>query len=125
MCTWVHLPRFVDKIRLHAAGKLPPDYQENFCKGFDGYWLEAGGVNKDEFLELVRKSKNDTEVVQWVNAYVQKSPQEIEAFNQRVLNRGRNDDATPRLVQRKKELGLDRPEIQTFVDLIDADEGRL
>jgi hypothetical protein len=26
---WVHLPRFIDKIRLHLAGKLPPDYQEN------------------------------------------------------------------------------------------------
>src|SRR5690242_549342 len=30
---WMHLPRFVDKIRLHLADKLHPDYQPNFCKG--------------------------------------------------------------------------------------------
>src|SRR4051794_11770283 len=30
MAGWVYLPRFVDKIRLHLAGKLDPDYQENF-----------------------------------------------------------------------------------------------
>src|SRR3974377_1311737 len=41
MCGWMHLPRFIDKIRLHLAGKLPPDYQPNFCKGFDAFWLET------------------------------------------------------------------------------------
>ena len=44
MCGWVHLPRFIDKVRLHLAGKLHPDYQANFGKGFDGLWLEAAGV---------------------------------------------------------------------------------
>ena len=40
MCGWMHLPRYVDKIRLHLAGKLHKDYQDNFGKGFDGWWLE-------------------------------------------------------------------------------------
>ena len=35
MCGWMHLPRYIDKIRLHLAGKLHPDYQENLGKGFD------------------------------------------------------------------------------------------
>jgi Domain of unknown function (DUF5069) len=26
MCGWVHLPRYIDKIRLYLAGKLHPDY---------------------------------------------------------------------------------------------------
>jgi len=125
MLGWVHLPRFVDKVRLISAGKLPPDYQENFCKGFDGHWLEASGANKDAFLEAVRRAKNDAEVAQWVRENVKKSPQEIEAFNTRVLTRGKNDETSERLAQRKKEVGVDRPEVQTFVDLIDADEGRL
>src|ERR1051326_9597077 len=42
MAGWVYLPRFIDKIRLHLAGKLPPDYQENFTKGFYG----EGGEKK-------------------------------------------------------------------------------
>src|SRR5438093_250931 len=62
MCGWVHLPRFIDKIRLHLAGKLPPDYQANFCKGFDGRWLELAGVDAQQFIEVVRNSITDGEV---------------------------------------------------------------
>jgi hypothetical protein len=36
MCRWMHLPRFIDKVRLHLAGKLHADYQGNLRKGFDG-----------------------------------------------------------------------------------------
>ena len=52
MCGWMHLPRFVDKIRLHLAGKLHPDYQQNFCKAFDQWWMEAAGVDKDSFIKI-------------------------------------------------------------------------
>lgn len=37
---WMHLPRYLDKIRLHLAGKLHADYQENLGKGFDGLWCQ-------------------------------------------------------------------------------------
>src|SRR5437762_11073001 len=66
MCGWMHLPRFVDKIRLHQAGKLHPDYQPNFCKGFDGLWLETAGVQAHAFIEVVRLSITDGEVCDWV-----------------------------------------------------------
>src|SRR6266581_3875090 len=59
---WMHLPRFVDKIRLHLAGKLHADYQANFCKGFDGLWLETAGVGAEPFIEVVRRSITDGEV---------------------------------------------------------------
>jgi hypothetical protein len=32
MCGWMHLPRYIDKIRLHLAGKLHADYQPNLGK---------------------------------------------------------------------------------------------
>ena len=66
MCGWMHLPRFIDKIRLHLAGKLHPDYQPNFCKGFDGLWLETAGVEAKQFIEVVRNSLTDGEVCDWV-----------------------------------------------------------
>ena len=33
MCGWMHLPRFIDKIRLDLAGQLHPDYRKNLPKG--------------------------------------------------------------------------------------------
>ena len=125
MAGWVYLPRFIDKIRLHLAGQLPPDYQENLTKGFDGAWLKAAGLTADKFIEVVKGTITDGEVYDWVRANVRKLPVEKAAFKTFILNRGRNDEASDRLRQRKEEAGLEkRAEIQTFVDFIDADEGR-
>jgi hypothetical protein len=127
MAGWVHLPRFVDKIRLHLAGKLHPEYQENFTKGFDERWLKATGVDAQEFIAVVKSSLTDGEVCDWVRKNVRKSEAEKAAFNQFVLNRGNDaDDAKARLQQRKQEAGLaDRDDLQVFVDFIDADEKRI
>ena len=61
MCGWMHLPRYIDKIRLHLAGKLHADYQPNFGKGFDGLWLEFAGVDEKQFVEVVRNSITDSQ----------------------------------------------------------------
>ena len=83
-------------------------------------------MNKEIFLEAVRAAKDDAAVEQWVRTNIRKAPAEIEAFNRFVLDRGRSDEMSARLVERKKESGLEgRTDIQTFVDFIDADEGRL
>lgn len=127
MCGWVHLPRFIDKIRLHFAGKLTGEYAENFTKGFDGLWLQAAGVEPDDFMEVVKNSITDGQVADWVRANVKKSEEEKRQLNDFVLNRGRdNPEAAARLDQRKKECGLEhRADVKTFVDFIDADEGRI
>ena len=127
MCGWLHLPRFIDKIRLHLAGKLHADYQENFTKGFDGAWLKAAGVTAEQMIEVVKNSVTDGQVADWVAKTVKKTDAEKAAFNNFVLKRGQDDDATKaRLKMRKEEAGLShRDEITTFVDFIDADEKRL
>jgi hypothetical protein len=127
MSGWAYLPRFVDKIRLHLAGKLHADYQENLTKGFDGAWLKAAGVSAESFIEVVKNSITDGQVADWVAKNVKKTDAEKKAFNDFVLNRGRDDDASKaRLKMRKEESGLShRDEIQTFVDYIDADEKRI
>jgi len=128
MAGWVYLPRFIDKVRLHLAGKLPPDDQENFTKGFDGQWLKAAGLSADPFIELVKNSITDGEVCDWVRANVKKTDAEKSAFANFVLNRGRENDSAirERLELRKKQAGVaHRADIQTFVDMIDADEGRI
>ena len=127
MCGWLHLPRFIDKIRLHLAGKLHPDYQPNFCKGFDGLWLELAGVQADQFIEVVRNSITDGQVCDWVLKNVNKPDSAKAAQRERMLNYPGKDDAEgqARLRMRKENAGLaHRDDIRSFVDFIDADEKR-
>jgi hypothetical protein len=128
MCGWMHLPRFIDKIRLHLSGKLHPDYQANFCKGFDGVWLERAGVDAQTLIEVVRNSITDGQVCDWVRMHVKKSETDIAAHRDRMLSYPKKDDPEmqARLKMRKENAGLaHRDDIQTFVDFIDADEKRL
>ena len=128
MCGWTHLPRFIDKIRLHLAGKLASDYQPNFCKGFDGLWLETAEVKAEEFIEVVKKSITDGEVCDWVLKNVKKPESVKTAHRERMLNYPKKDDAEmqARLKMRKENAGMaQRDDIQTFVDIIDADEKRI
>lgn len=125
---WMHLPRYIDKIRLHLAGRLQPDYQPNFGKGFDGMWLEAAGVTHEQMLEVVKDSFTDGQVCDWVRRHVKRTPAEKRAHAENMTNRPRPDDdaANARFKQRKEQYGLaHREDIRTFVDLNDADEKRL
>lgn len=127
MCGWMHLPRYVDKIRLHLAGKLHPDYQANFGKGFDGRWLEAAGLQHEDFVKVVAGTITDGEVADWVLKNVRKSDADKAALREGMLDYPRPGDAAmeERLRQRKAQSGLShRDDLRTFVDYIDADEGR-
>jgi len=128
MAGWTYLPRFVDKIRLHLAGKLAPDYQDNFTKGFDERWLKAAGVDAAQFIELVKSTITDGEVADWVRVNVRKTLEEKAAHRAFMLGHPKAEDGamTARLKMRKEQAGLaHRDDIKSFIDFIDADEGRL
>jgi hypothetical protein len=128
MCGWMHLPRYIDKMRLHLAGKLHADYQANLGKGFDGRWLEAAGLKHEHMLEVVKGSITDGEVCDWVRQHVTRTDAEKAAHREAMLNYPRPDDQAmqDRLKMRKEQSGLGhRYDIRTFVDYIDADEKRL
>jgi len=125
---WMYLPRYIDKIRLHLAGKLHSDYQDNFGKGFDGLWLTAAGVTHEQMIGVVKNSVTDGEVCDWVRQNVKKSPVEKGALAQDILSRPKadNPEAIARLKMRKEQAGMARRnDIQSFVDFIDADEKRI
>jgi hypothetical protein len=127
MCGWMHLPRYVDKIRLHLLGKLHADYHPNFGKGFDGAWLKAAGLTHKQFVEVVKASVTDGEVADWVLKNVVRSEAEKAAHAEGMLNYPKPGDASAqeRLKMRKEQCGLaDREDIRNFVDFIDADEKR-
>ncbi len=128
MCGWMHLPRYIDKIRLHLAGKLHPDYQPNFGKGFDEAWLRAAGLSHEQFVEVVRHTVCDGQVADWVLMHV-KAGEAVKASHAAAMfdyPKEGDQTALDRLQMRKKQAGLDhRNDIRTFVDFIDADEQRL
>jgi len=128
MCGWMHLPRYIDKIRLQAVGKLHADYQPNFGKGFDGIWLEMAGVEEKQFVEFVQGTLTDGQVADWVLKNVVK-PDSVKAqHRERMMNYPRTDDVSgqERLKMRKEQAGISRrDDIQCFVDFIDADEKRI
>ncbi|HEY1662828.1 MAG TPA: DUF5069 domain-containing protein [Verrucomicrobiae bacterium] len=125
---WHYLPRYIDKIRLHLAGKLHSDYTENFGKAFDGFWLKAAGVTHEQMIGVVKNSISDGQVCDWVLHNVKRSAADKEAHWQDVLSRPKADDAAAvaRLKMRKENAGIaHRDDIKIFVDLLDADEKRI
>ena len=125
---WSYLPRYIDKLRLHLAGKLHSDYQENLGKGFDGMWLKYAGVTHEQMLAVVKNSITDGQVCDWVRANVNKTPAEKAAHLKDLLSRPLPCDeaAHARLKMRKEQCGAGhRDDIKTFVDVIDVDEKRL
>lgn len=118
--------RMLDKIRLHAAGKLPEDYQPNLGGGFDGRCVNFVHVGYPALVERVKQGGSDEEILEWCFAQGRKpSEEEIEIWNEFMRKRGWNDEATPTLQRRLREGNFeDRTDIQTFFEYIDLDEGR-
>ena len=118
----------MDKIRLHLAGRLHPDYHENLGKAFDGFWLKAAGVTHEQFVAVVKNSLTDGQVCDWVRQNVQRTPAEKAAHWADVLSRPLANDpsAVARLKLRKEQAGIaHRDDIRCFVDMLDADEKRI
>lgn len=126
----VYFARMVDKIRLHAAGELPADYVGHLgfadntsfdarcCLYLDLNYDDVkaralrGGTAEEVYDDLMRGRKplNDMQVFVW---------------NLFLLKRGWRDSGTPGVVEGKAAAGLaHRDDIQTYVDLHDAEEGR-
>ena len=125
---WHYLPRYVDKIRLHLAGKLHADYQENLGQAFDGFWLKTAGLTHEQFVAVVKNSITDGEVCDWVRQNVKRTQAEKDVHWNGVLSKPLAGDETAqaRLKMRKEQAGLGhRDDIKCFVDMLDADEKRI
>ena len=125
----VYFGRMVDKIRLHAAGRLPADLQENLGGGFDGRCCHFLRVSYAALVEQVRArggSDDDHALLAWCYAQGRRPDEEdIEVWNAFMRKRGLKDDGSPTLERRKRESGLEgRADVETMFQYLDADEGR-
>jgi Domain of unknown function (DUF5069) len=123
---YVHLPRLIDKARLHRQGLLNGyNYR---TVGFDKHLLAFLKIDPDAFEKVANELEDDAAILAWVRQTgVQHSPEEIEQWNEAMISR-RPDSAVKkaRFVHFLKEAGgADGKDIRTYFDLIEFDEGRL
>lgn len=122
----VYFGRMLDKIRVHAKGELPADYQPNLGKKFDEYCAKFLQVDYNRLVERVKEGGSDEDILSWCFSFGRKpSSDEVRIWNEYMRKRGWNDDVSETLKRRKKEAGMaGRSEIETMFAFIDADEGR-
>jgi hypothetical protein len=121
-----YLGRMFDKIRLHAAGRLPEDYHANLGKGFDARALTFLDMDYASLVERVKAGGTDSEILEWsFQRGRHPSDPEIEIWNEFMRKRGWKDDGTETLRRRLAEIHCeDRTDIMTSFDFIELDEGR-
>jgi len=123
----VYFPRMLDKIRIHAAGKLPELYLPHLGSGFDGRCLNFLNVKYEDVQKLVLAGKSDEEVLEWCYANGKRpTEEEVETWSGFMQKRGWRDEASDRIIFRLKESGLESrdKEAVTMFDFIDLDENR-
>jgi uncharacterized protein DUF5069 len=124
----IYFARMLDKIRLHAAGRLAPGYfvgveDPTF---FDARCTRFLGVNYDELVERTLQGGSDEEILEWCFERGRRpSEEETAIWNAFLLKRGWRDEASADLQAAKERAGWgNRDDIQTWVDLHDVEEGR-
>jgi hypothetical protein len=122
-----HFGRMLDKIRLHQAGKLPPDWvsAKGSAVGFDGRTCRLLQVEYVAIEAEALKGGTDEELLAWAFEHgVKPGELEIEYWNAFMMKMGWRDNYTERVHFRLKEVGLPPGSVLTMFDFIDLDEGR-
>jgi len=123
---YVHLPRLIDKARLHRKGLLNGYNYKTV--GFDKHLLAFLKTDGDAFEEAVNRLDDDAAVLDWVQCNSAKhSPNEIEQWNEAMISRHPDTAAKRARFNHflKEGGGEGRKDIRTYFDLIEFDEGRL
>ncbi|MFL6416117.1 MAG: DUF5069 domain-containing protein [Bryobacteraceae bacterium] len=125
----VYFARMLDKIRLKAAGKLPPGYYVGLDPDstvFDARCTRFLQVDYEELRKRTLQGGTNEEILEWCFQNGRRpNEEEIEIWNGFILKRGWRDGGSEELESEKKKAGLgDRGDIQTFVDFHAVDEGR-
>ncbi len=123
---YVHLPRLIDKARLHRRGLLEGYNYKTV--GFDKHLLEFLAIDPDAFENLANEQPDDAAILEWISKNgASHPPEEIEQWNQSMISRHPDTaEKKARFAHFLKEAGgAARQDINTYFDLIDFDEGRL
>lgn len=129
----IYFARMLDKMRLHAAGRLPPDYHgwlgdhTTDETAFDHRCCRFLGVSYTTLRDRVLAGGTDEEHLAWCRQNgTPRTDEEVMIWNSFIRKRGwRDGAATEELEEQKQAAGLGhRTDIQTYFDFHDVDEGR-
>ena len=126
----VYFARMVDKIRLHAAGRLPADYVGHLgftdATSFDSRFCRFWNLDYEQ-VKIRALQGGSTEQV-FDDLFAGRPPLNVEqifVWNLFLLKRGWRDSGSAGVAAGKAAAGFaDRADIQTYVDLHEAEEGR-
>lgn len=122
---YVHLPRLIDKARLHRQGLLNGYNYKTV--GFDKHLLAFLKIDPDAFEKAAAELPDDAALLGWIQQHAAAHrPEEIEHWNEAMISR-HPDTAEKKARFRhflKEAGGEGRSDIATYFDLIEFDEGR-
>jgi Domain of unknown function (DUF5069) len=121
----VSLKRVIDKAKAYNAGRLGEyDYD---CP-HDKPLFEFLGTTGEEFAQKVKELESDEAIAAWVRSefLAKKSQAEIDAFNEARMrwHPEPGSHSAEYFENLRRQRAPDRPEIVTWFDLLDLDEGR-
>lgn len=121
----VSLKRVIDKAKAYNEGHLG-DYDYD-CP-HDKPLFEFLGTNGEEFARKVKELNTDDAIGEWVRTtfLANKSSKEIEEFNERRMqwHPDPGSHSEEYFQNLRKKIAPERPEIVTWFDILDIDEGR-
>ena len=123
----VHFGRMIDKIRLHAAGRLPADYHHALGNGHDRVF--CGFLQVDYALlrahVLAHPDATDDALLEWTYQHGRRLlPVDLTVINGFLSKRGWRDQSAANLPKWLEKSGLTAEAAQTNFDYIELDEGR-
>lgn len=123
MAGLVSLARTTDKARAYNNGTLGEyDYDCPHDKPLFAFL----GTTGPEFATKVRELQSDEAIERWVkdDLLAEKTPEAITAFNNDRRNWRPDEHSQGYFDRLRDHVAPNRPEIQTWFDLLDLDEGR-
>ena len=113
--------RMADKARAERAEKIG-EYVYGDDSGQDVRILTFLGISAPDFQEAAVNNPNNLEIGAWVLENCSKSQDEIDTFNETLVNYGPNEASQERFNARIQEIDPRRTDINTWVALQDLDD---
>jgi hypothetical protein len=114
--------RMADKARAHKTGKLG-DYKYGDDSYIDRAILEFLGLTAEAFAEGAWQNPNDAELSEWIGERASFTKGAATLLNDRLSRHGMgNPEFAERFRARRDEICPDRPEVTTYLALMDIDD---
>lgn len=126
---YILLPRLIDKVRLHAEGRLPQEYAAYLLKPgltLDGWFLAFTDLDREKLREAILAGRSDEEILAWIERHARphtdtekrRWADEIDAYRPEGEAAHRR-----RVIYAELAARIDVAAV-SILDLIDIDEGR-